>query len=1276
MKLRKLLIACVGMSMAFAASAAGNVPEFSQARVYINPGHGGWTANDRPMATINYAQMDTMGFFETNTDLTKGLTLRNVLQKAGVGFIKMSRTKNGYVSEGDKNKTPNDQIETAPSNDGNQQVVTLSVICQDVESNNMDYFISIHSNAASEGSVSNYPLLLYRGTDDASGNGLVNAKAMAQDAWKYVAKNGVTYHSAYTAATSNNSRGDITFYGSSSTNGLGYTGYLGVLKHGCDGFLSEGCFHTYQPERQRLLNKDYCRQEGVRYSRAIRAWFGDNSETKGYIMGTVKDKNNTLEHNLYNYKPNTVDAYNPLNNVTVVLQDKDGNKVGEYTTDKEYNGLFVFSDLTPGTYKLVYDIPGFWPETEEIEVVANETAFTNKRLTDTSHEKPSEEEIIPEVEDYPHPVQDGDIAAASSYKFMKESNLESIEALKDLKIRRAILRDGKYYVLAVDAEKAPKLLVIDPVTGSLVKEMSTAGIKTEGFNGKKYPYVLSDIAFTMDGVLLGTNSTVIGRENNGYQTGDFYMYKWQAAEGGALEDATPEVLLTLPTNTSESLAAAGNNYSNFIANTIAISGTSKEFKFYFDSHAGDAWNTDYGVKYVCWIVKDGKVSATQHNATIYEENQFGEDAQMTLSPLAIDRIIVDGSAIAPKEFGISWETNDAVEYGSFSGDIPVESYGSNYFRYADKIYMSAPVCEKQGETYSYKSYLFDVTGGLDKAENIGVTDAVITGVASPSYMTGAGVVDNADINMYLLAGGQFVKYTTKGVEQDPSPARIFAYNLKSEMNGNNYNVTFELNEDATSVDLILTGAASGEVVKTINLGAKSKGLNDVTVASSDIPANATCNWSIRATAGNVTRLTKLSDDKAIYKYDAPNGVAIDKSPESKYFGRVYVTNTTGATTTGLYVLEPNQSEVSSVHNGGISWTGVSGEGPRKVAVAEDGRVFLCDASASNAGIYVMNPEDFTMSPLFEGATNEAGVLSIGGTYVGGQTVAIGVRGSGENTQLYAIDKNAPGSSAWKKFTNTYNIGTSSKWTAAPTSSKAASSYVGNDNASIVPVSTGFWAAQYRGAGSGNNSGTPSMFYYSDRYSDAVFNSAETNLIESSQNGGLAVNEKESLVAVSDNNGLSVFTYKMNAEGMPVVTKKFHTVLEGPSAGYDDFEFDYAGNLYAISKSGKALSVWAMPTENNVCTTPAPKTMTMSGTSGVEASEVPAARMYPNPVTDILKVEAAEIINTVDVYNLAGALVAKKANVNAMSTTIDLNDLVRGIYFVKVNNGNAVKVIKK
>ena len=253
MKLNKLLSICLGITLAFSVSAN----DLSEARIYINPGHGGWGPNDRPMATINYAQMDTLGFFETNTNLIKGMALREELVKAGAGYVRMSRTVNGVVSADDEHKTENDKyIETQPGESGTQQLVTLSVICQDVEANNMDYFISIHSNAATEGSSTNYPLILYRGTDSESGNGLTNARDMARAAWPYVNKNEVTYKSYYTGENDNNSRGDISFYGSSSSNSMGYTGYLGVLKHGCDGFLCEGCFHTYQPERQRLLNKD------------------------------------------------------------------------------------------------------------------------------------------------------------------------------------------------------------------------------------------------------------------------------------------------------------------------------------------------------------------------------------------------------------------------------------------------------------------------------------------------------------------------------------------------------------------------------------------------------------------------------------------------------------------------------------------------------------------------------------------------------------------------------------------------------------------------------------------------------------------------------------------------------------------------------------------------------------------------------------------------------------------------------------------------------------
>ena len=92
--------------------------------------------------------------------------------------------------------------------------------------------------------------------------------------------------------TSPNVRGDIDFYGSSSTRvdpntGIAYTGYLGVLKHGAPGFLMEGYFHTYQPARHRALNIDYCHQEGIRIARGIGEYFGLTPDNKGYIRMTT-----------------------------------------------------------------------------------------------------------------------------------------------------------------------------------------------------------------------------------------------------------------------------------------------------------------------------------------------------------------------------------------------------------------------------------------------------------------------------------------------------------------------------------------------------------------------------------------------------------------------------------------------------------------------------------------------------------------------------------------------------------------------------------------------------------------------------------------------------------------------------------------------------------------------------------------------------------------------------------------------------------------------------
>ena len=160
--------------------------------------------------------------------------------------------------------------------------------------------------------------------------------------------------------TSANIRGDIDFYHSSWTNDKGITGYLGVLHHTAPGFLSEGFFHTYQPSRHRALNQDWCRQEGIRYYRGIADYFAMHHEYTGCIMGQLHvsgESSSKLE--LFSAISGSLDEYMPANGVTVRLKNTDGDIVGIYETDQNYNGIFVFYDLAPGRYYIELKGEGF-----------------------------------------------------------------------------------------------------------------------------------------------------------------------------------------------------------------------------------------------------------------------------------------------------------------------------------------------------------------------------------------------------------------------------------------------------------------------------------------------------------------------------------------------------------------------------------------------------------------------------------------------------------------------------------------------------------------------------------------------------------------------------------------------------------------------------------------------------------------------------------------------------------------------------------------------------
>ncbi len=323
-------------------------------RIYVNPGHGGWGPGDRPMATIPYPMLqstgrpDTCGFYESNTNLWKTEETGRILKATKLFYVKYSRRANGpypWVSGADDEEKYNRP---------------LSVISAEVDAYRADYFISVHSNAASEGSAINYPLFLYRGTD--SDNGVKDvSRQMCEAMWPFhveAMKAKFEFQSSY--ASSMNVRGDRDFYHYTWTNEKGYEGYLGVLMHNCPGYLVEGYFHTYQPSRHRALNPDWCRMEGRRYARGIIDYFGMTPDSLGCIMGDVRcisKSTDGLEY--YAYGQNSQDKYMPVNGATVRLRDDDGELLKTYQVDNNYNGIFVFTDLKPGVYWIELYCPGY-----------------------------------------------------------------------------------------------------------------------------------------------------------------------------------------------------------------------------------------------------------------------------------------------------------------------------------------------------------------------------------------------------------------------------------------------------------------------------------------------------------------------------------------------------------------------------------------------------------------------------------------------------------------------------------------------------------------------------------------------------------------------------------------------------------------------------------------------------------------------------------------------------------------------------------------------------
>lgn len=433
MKLKKLLFATSVALLSLSASAANPNATVDQVRIYINPGHGSYTGDDRPMSTIKHGNQtstnvgtDTAGFFESNTNLQKGFGLLEKLIEYGVPF---DRTKNQTNSKASRVGAALDlsqnivmsHVKCGGSNTNGEYNRNLTDIAAEVEANNFDMFISIHSNASTgDHNVPthiNQLLFLYRGKD---GNPYVaGSDKMAMACWPHAAsnkhmnynwlsnpnqpRNTESYsdnrYGYYPSGKDSNGypywiKGGVTFtpgwasYTTNSYSGKSYYGSYGVMKHGVPGFLVEGYDHTYQPGLHRAMNDDVARHEGEMYARGINDYFGwGKTDSYGKIYGIVRDHSVVMDHPFYqvtasntvdaNQTINQIDNKKPLNYVIVQLYNSVGTLVDTYTTDDEWNGAYMFKKIAPGNYTIKHIREGYQEVTQTVTVTANATNYLN-----------------------------------------------------------------------------------------------------------------------------------------------------------------------------------------------------------------------------------------------------------------------------------------------------------------------------------------------------------------------------------------------------------------------------------------------------------------------------------------------------------------------------------------------------------------------------------------------------------------------------------------------------------------------------------------------------------------------------------------------------------------------------------------------------------------------------------------------------------------------------------------------------------------------------------
>lgn len=1219
----RILKAATATLLLTAFATGASAKSASQMRVYINPGHGGWTSDDRPMNVIGHTSYsDTTSFFETNTNLQKSFGMMEKLIEMGVPFNRSWGARN----------LGNNIVLSRVKNGGNNDRDLLEVSAE-AQNNNFDFFISIHSNAATEGTNTNYPLLEHHGYDSPQNTLQTNSRVMAQKVWPHLFENS-HQHWTYYSMSNMNVRGEISFNQNSWSAywANGYLACLGVMHHAVPGYLAEGYFHTYQPARHRAMNWDVCRVEGTAYARGVADYFGFAKDATGIIYGIVRDGEEQFSHSLYKPNTGTTDKYKPINGAVVTLK-QGNNVVKQYVTDNYYNGAFVFF-VNPGSYTVEVSCNGYKTTTESYTVSASQTIYPEVWLYKGSGSISGDTTF----ENYPDPLKDTGLSGQSSYTFQQEYVDVNIPEMSGRVPRRVIARNGKLYVLAVNAGSGanPVIFVYDTKGRKVLTQASLSG-----FTAGSSRYI-GDIALTADGYLVACNEQFNQfsdgeAANAGVSRGYVRVYKWDNDAAG-LPTGNPKEMF------SSSLSA--NYYRVNVGHSMSYSGTLTKGKIVMAAinvYPGGSSN----ILYNYYTISNGGLAGSSYaNDVLTDYSNYGSLGELftvTTSPGHPDYVCINSRFNhESRQFYTDFNSHSMTSYCTVpTGNLGINSYGVGYFRYGNHNYMVVPDNDASNNNKGVKLLCCSDYGNATRV-SIGNANIASKGCNGYTAADGEGeVVRDADgnaiaayMNLYLIRDAKITKFTTRPQEKF---RREYAYRLSGSLvDPQHFTFNYSLTGDARDVTIVLTPRNGGATL-TYPQGAKKAGSNSVTLDLKELQANIAYDWAVRVTSKTIPAAAEyFAENSGI---TANGGVVTVTDPETDAFGTVTVTH---GLCEGVDVYDPTGKKIATrVHKGNSVYGNNSAEYFSMRGAEIDGKIVNASWGRAGKGLVVFDPANPNSAPysMFRGSMSDAGHFVLNGTNLGGCPSGVNFAGSGNNVRMYTFD--------WAFGNNLmrYDLGADRSISRAPVQ-LGHSAIMANTNVDIVPAGNGVFLSQVRFAPN-NVTDCPGFIYVADadnaiKYNSGVLNGNGLN----SSNSGLAVSKDGKTLAVADCEGhIKIFDLGWNGN-TPTLSYRYDINI-GVAVQFSHMRFDYAGNLHTYQRENGGYHMYVLPGNNPVVSTPA---------------RVANAVYTSNPtgVNDIA-VDAAD--DNVRYFNL-----------NGVEMPAD-TDLQPGMY-IRIRNNKAEKVIIK